>query len=144
MAGVAVALVHLRGVLRDVGSGPGWILLGGALAWLALTAAGPFVYLMRRYARNLPGYPQTGDRLWGMLGLPWVFTAPAQAWLSTALIPGLGVVSLISIAVLWKTWVMVTPEQAARTFSSSWTNRVGLWLSVAWPVQCGLGLVVIG
>ena len=34
---------------------------------------------------------------------------------------------------------MVPPEEAARTAATPWTNRVGLILSVAWPIQCGVG-----
>ena len=56
----------------------------------------------------------------------------------------LGVVSLIALAVVWGTWVVVSPQQAAQTSSGPWTNRVGLALAVAWPIQCGIGLVVIG
>ena len=25
-----------------------------------------------------------------------------------------------------------------------WTNRLGLILSIAWPIQCGVGLLVLG
>jgi hypothetical protein len=39
--------------------------------------------------------------------------------------------------------VMVPPKQAARVEGSPWTNRVGLILAIAWPIQCGLGLVVL-
>jgi hypothetical protein len=55
----------------------------------------------------------------------------------------LAVVCLIALAVVWLTWVMVPPEQASRTASTPWTNRVGLILSIAWPIQCGLGMVVV-
>ena len=64
--------------------------------------------------------------------------------LTTGLSIGLAVVSLIAMVVIWTTWVVVTPEQASQTFARPWTNRVGLLLSVAWPVQCGVGMVVIG
>ena len=29
------------------------------------------------------------------------------------------------------------------TSSAPWTNRVGLILAIAWPIQCGLGMVVL-
>jgi len=45
--------------------------------------------------------------------------------------------------VVWNTWVIVPPEQAARVEASPWTNRVGLILAIAWPIQCGLGMVVL-
>ena len=38
---------------------------------------------------------------------------------------------------------MVPPDQAVRVESAPWTNRVGLILSIAWPIQCGLGMVVL-
>ena len=94
-------------------------------AWVALTAAGPFIFLARRYRDRLPGYPRIGDRLWAMLGLPWLVTAVIQSALpgedprqnplfSTTLGVGLALACLIALAVVWSTWVMVPPEQAAR------------------------------
>ena len=160
VAGAAVASVHMRGVLDENLHGAGWLLILIPFAWLGLTAAGPFVYLVRRYARPAPGVPKVGDRLWALLGLPWLLTAliqanPSQAGgvappvtpgsaSATILFVGLGVVSLIAQAVVWATWVAVTPERATATFSTPWTNRVGLVLAVTWPLQYGLGLVVTG
>lgn len=155
VAGAAVASVHVRGVLLAEVAGPGWALVWGTFAWVALTAAGPFVFVLRKYARRLPGYPRIGDRLWALLGLPWLLSAliptrPVEAdWpfhdlLALTLSIGLAAVCLVAIAVVWATWVMVSPERATDTFSGPWTNRVGLILSIAWPIQCGLGMVVIG
>jgi hypothetical protein len=155
VAGAAVASVHIRGVLRGEPAGPGGVLLLGTFAWVSLTAAGPFLYLVRRYARDQPGYPKVGDRLWGVLGLPWLLTAGFQAvpaaaspsshvLLATGLSIGLAVVSLVCLSVVWMTWVVATPERASETFSAPWTNRVGLFLAIAWPVQCAAGMVVIG
>jgi hypothetical protein len=158
VAGAAVASVHTRGVLDEDPFGPGWLVVLVAFIWVAMTAAGPFLYLVRRYVRALPGYPQVGDRLWAILGLPWLLTAliqaaPSRPHPATAipgaahaalLMVGLGVASLTVLSVVWGTWVTVTPEQASETFSPPWTNRVGLVLSIAWPVQCGVGMVVIG
>ena len=155
VAGGAVASVHVRGVISDDLTGAGWIVLAGTFAWVSLTAAGPFIYVVRRYARRLYGYPQVGDRLWAMLGLPWFLTAllqttpdrsgaTAHGLVALGLSVGLAIASLIALVVVWTTWVRVTPEQAAETFAPPWTNRVGLTLVVAWPVQCGLAMVVIG
>ena len=156
VTGAGVAAVHIREAMP---AGP---LLGpdGALAWLAfagiaLTAAGPFVYSLRRLGRRPPGYPRSGDRLWALLGTPWVLTilipspprsdlAPRGADLyAFALTVGIGVSSLIALAVIWNTWVMVAPEVLARAGPTPWTDRVGRVLAVAWPLQCGFGLVVI-
>ncbi len=49
----------------------------------------------------------------------------------------------VALVVVWGKWVMVPPEQAARIEGAPWTNRVGLILAIAWPIQCGLGLVVL-
>ena len=112
---------------------------------------------LRRFVRGLPAYPRIGDRLWALLGLPWLVTAliqtasPPQVPATTLdvfpaslLLIGLGIVSMIALGVVWTTWVMVDPEQASATFAGPWTNQVGLLLAIAWPIQFGVGLVVIG
>lgn len=152
--GAAVASVHIRGILRDGVTGFVWVLVWGTFSWVALTATGPFLYLVRRYARRIAGYPNIGDRLWAMLGLPWLMTAILRSaatggeprrddLFAASLSAGLVVVSLISLVVVWTTWVMVSPEKSARTASTPWTNRVGLILAIAWPVQCGVGMIVV-
>lgn len=157
VAGAAVSAVHIRGVIRETLIGPGWVLLWGSFFWIALTAAGPFLYLVRRYLRPYPGHPGLGDRLWGLLGLPWLATTllqnppnpggparPPGDLLATALATGIGLACLIAVTVVWRSWVMVPPGKASQTFSGPWTNRVGLCLAIAWPVQCGVGMVVVG
>jgi hypothetical protein len=154
VTGAAVASIHLRGILHDDLAAPGWALIWGTFAWVALTAAGPFLFLVRRFLRRLPDYPKVGDALWAVLGLPWLLTAlirsaapghePRRDGLfALVLSVALAVASLIVLVVIWKRWVLVSPEEAARTASAPWTNRVGLILSVAWPIQCGVGLVLI-
>jgi hypothetical protein len=152
--GSAIASVHILGVKRWEISGSGIFLVAMTFTWVAVTAAGPFIYLARRYARHLPAYPQVGDRLWAVLGLPWLVTALMQSATSGSeprhnslftltLIGGLAVACLTALAVIWSTWVMVSPDHAARVEAAPWTNRVGLILSIAWPIQCGLGMVVL-
>jgi len=157
VAGAAVASVHLRGAMRHGPAGVGWVFVVGTFALVALTAAGPFVYMVRGRVRRWPGYPQVGDRLWAVLGLPWLLTALVQAtsgrpggdagqraFAPSGLGLGLAAASASALAVVWVTWVSVTPQQASRTFAGPWTNRLGMILAVAWPVQCGAGMVVIG
>lgn len=154
VAGAAVASVHLRGVMWHGPAGVGWVFVAGTFALVALTAAGPFVYVVRGRLRRWPGYPQVGDGLWALLGLPWLLTAlvqstpggdaAQQAVVSTGLGLGLAAASAVALAVVWVTWVHVTPRQASGTFAPPWTNRMGLFLAVAWPLQCGAGMVVIG
>jgi hypothetical protein len=157
VTGAAVASVHIRQAIADGHLlGPGWALAWLTFAGVALTASGPFVFLLRRLGRRPAGYPRIGDRLWMGLGLPWVLTAlipstpPADAtrrgaeFYAFSLILGIGVASLVALAVVWHTWVMVAPEVLARAEPAPWTDRVGRVLAVAWPLQCGFGLVVIG
>ena len=157
VAGAAVSSVHLRGVLAEDLFGPGWLIMLGTFFWVGLTSAGPFLYLLRRFVRGLPDYPKVGDRLWAILGIPWLLTAflqavPPHPGLAAAadelsallLMVGIGIASMIALGFVWTTWVIVDRQRASVTFSASWTNRVGLLLAIAWPVQCGVGLVVIG
>jgi hypothetical protein len=156
VAAAAIASVHVRDVIRPEPMGAGWTIVVGTFCWITVTAAGPFLFLVRRFVRRLPGYPGVGDWLWALLGLPWLLTAltpvpnvPGPLPLgkeihSLFLGVGLAVVSLVAAAVVWATWVMVPPHRASETFSGPWTNRVGLCLAIAWPIQCGVGLVVVG
>jgi hypothetical protein len=152
--GSAIASIHTLRVMRGDLTGAGWAMLWLTFAGVAVTATGPFLYLGRRFARRLSDYPKIGDRLWAMLGVPWLLTAVIQsatagsetrqdAFFHLTLSVGLGGVCLIALGVVWTTWVMVPPEQAARVEVAPWTNRVGLILAIAWPIQCGLGLVVL-
>jgi hypothetical protein len=152
--GSAIASIHVLRVMRGDLTGAGWLMIWLAFSWVAVTAAGPFLFLARRFIRRLPNYPKIGDRLWALLGLPWLATAVVQSALpgseprhnplfTTMLSIGLAVVCLIALAVVWSTWVMVSPEQAARIEAAPWTNRVGLILAISWPIQCGLGMVVL-
>ncbi|HEV3164098.1 MAG TPA: hypothetical protein VGZ22_08705 [Isosphaeraceae bacterium] len=154
VTGAAVASIHIRGVMPSMMPPVGWVLVWVAFAGVALTAAGPFVFLGRRFGRRTVGYPRVGDKLWAMWGIPWVLTAllrtsspgigPQRGDLvALGLSVGLGLASLVALAVVWKTWVLVPPEEVARGEPTPWTNRVGLVLSVAWPLQCGFGFFVI-
>lgn len=152
--GSAIASIHTLRVMRGDLTGAGWAMLWLTFAGVAITATGPFLYVGRRFARHQSDYPKIGDRLWAMLGVPWLLTAVIQSatagsetrqdsLFTLTLSVGLGMVCLTSMAVVWATWVMVSPEQAARVEVAPWTNRVGLILAIAWPIQCGLGLVVL-
>jgi hypothetical protein len=152
--GSAVASIHILGVRRLDISGVNWFIVALTFAWVAVTAAGPFVFLERRYGGRIPSYPQIGDSLWALLGIPWVVTGLVQSaaptsepghnpWFAMTLSTGLAIVCLIAVAVVWSNWVMVPPQQAARVEAAPWTNRVGLVLSIAWPIQCGSGMVVL-
>jgi hypothetical protein len=154
VVGGAIASVHVLGIRRVDLSGPGWIMILIAFCWIAITAAGPFLYLGRSFIRRLPQYPKIGDRLWALLGLPWLASAILQSatpgteprhnpLFAATLILGLGIVCLIALIVVWGTWVMVPPEEVAQVEAAPWTNRLGLILSIAWPIQCGVGMIVL-
>ena len=73
--GAAVASVHIRSVIRDELTTFYWALMCCTFTWVAVTATGPFLFVVRRFARRLENYPKVGDRLWALLGLPWLLTA---------------------------------------------------------------------
>lgn len=151
--GAAVASAHMRGAFPGGLTGVGWAFVWAVFGGVALTAAGPFVYGVRRYWRRPQGYPRVGDRLWAVLGLPWVATSPMQSaaagksgdFPAIALVLGLAGSCLIALVVVWKTWVMAPPSGRPRPDDgpSPWTNRVGLTLAVASPLQWGFGLAVL-
>jgi hypothetical protein len=154
VVGAAIASIHILGVAREDLYGPGWFIIGATFCLVAVTAAGPFVFLARRFARRLHNYPKVGDRLWAVLGIPWLASGLIQSatpgsvqrhnpLFITTLVLGLAVACLVTLAVVWGTWVMVPAEQGQEVQAAPWSNRVGLILSVAWPIQCGLGLVVL-
>ncbi len=148
--GAAVASVHLRGSAGEGLIQGGWVLFWITFAGVALTAAGPFLYLARRFGRHPEGYPGLGDRLWAVLGAPWVLTSALRACpemdrldlYTPALSLGIGLASLTTLVVVWKHWVAGPPKASDDDTSRAWTDRLGLVLSVAWPLQCGFGLVV--
>ena len=155
VVGAAIASAHVRGAVPTQSLDEvGWSFLWLTLAGVALTAAGPIVLLVRWRWRRPPGYPRSGDWLWALLGLPWVLTAglrPGVAGsaggVSGLYLPLLGVgvamASVVALAMVWVTWVVRPPSVAPRVPAPwAWTERVGLALAVAWPLQCGFALVL--
>jgi hypothetical protein len=152
--GAAVASVHMRGRVTDTLAPFGWGLVWLTFTGVALSAAGPFVFLARRYGRRPVGYPRIGDWLWTLLGTPWVGTALLRPLSATAaerdyattygfvLSLSLFGASMMAMIIVWKNWVVAPPGHGLRERPWSWTERIGLGLAIAWPVQCGLGLVV--
>lgn len=152
--GAAVASVHMREAVTSSLLPLGWGLVWITFTGVALSAAGPFIFLERRYGRRPPGYPRIGDYLWGLVGIPWILTAllrpsyPLGARASSlelyrlCLWLALGVVSFVVMAIVWRTWVAAGPGKGMRDGPLAWTERIGLILAVGWPLQCGFGLVV--
>src|SRR5271155_1175370 len=77
--GSAIASVHILRAIRTDLSGAGWLMMGITFTWVTITAAGPFIYLARRFGRRLSNYPKIGDRLWALLGIPWLVSAVVQS-----------------------------------------------------------------
>lgn len=163
--GAAIASVHLRDLASAQRlSGFGWAMMWVTFTGIALSSAGPFLFVLRRFVRQLPDYPHLGDILWGVLGLPWILAAafrpadPASVGrvnregpsldsamsYEVCLWVGLIAACLFALVVVWKNWVIVPPEQARSLEKGTWTDRFGLALAVAWPLQCAFGLVVVG
>jgi hypothetical protein len=150
----AVASVHMKTPVQSA-SGTAWVLVWVAFAGVGLTAAGPILYLARRYGRGLESYPRLGDRLWAVLGSPWIVTSPLRtsgAGADLRVFRTYGIVltttvvaaCVIVLAVLWKKWVLTPPTaRLPSKGSSSWTERLGMAISVAWPLQCGFLMVVL-
>ncbi len=50
--------------------GTGWIMVAITFGWVALTAAGPFIFLERRFARRIPQLPADRRPPLGDAGYP--------------------------------------------------------------------------
>jgi hypothetical protein len=161
VTGGAVASVHFRDFEDEIaGLGlPGWALLVPAFAWLAITAAGPFVFLVRRFSRRPVGYPGPYDWLWLGFGLPWVLAALVRsasgglpdgvaAVYSAGLFGGLAAATAPALVRLWRSLPRIEPTDRAghapptTPKPDSWTGRIGRAVAVLWPLQFGMGLVV--
>ena len=149
--GAAVSAVHLRPfVSNGLWSGDGG-LFWPTFMGVGLTASGPFVLLERWLGRRHAGtYPHLGDRLWAVLGLPWVLTLVLRASarpfgprILDLYSPSLGIsialACLCSLALIWRRLILGVGEAPAPV---PWTSRVGMAVSITWPLQCGFGLVV--
>lgn len=145
--GAAVALVHLKSALGYPSTMRGLVAGSSAFLWLAASAAGPFVLLVRRLAGVKAEGPRIGDRLWACIGTPWILGAGLASveWSIAPFITATGVAMACLAAALdvWRYWVSVSPEEARWAFSGPWTNRLGMVLAIAWPIQIGLMLVAM-
>jgi hypothetical protein len=161
VGGAAAASVHLRDLADRPITAAGWALAWLAFSGVALSAAGPIVLAVRRLAGRAGGRVRLGDGLWLLLGLPWLIAAPLRPFPMApdpAARPGGGSPQLYALALgltlaagtlaamllLWYAWVQVSPERRESRPRPSWSERVGLALAVAWPLQWGFLLVVLG
>ncbi len=157
--GASIAAVHVRVSHPEPHSLAGWLLLFGLLGLISLTASGPFLYLSRRFlARRVSGYPQVGDRLWVLWGTPWVISALVEAVLpSKAINPGrpdpvyvgslglgLFLATMVAVPIFGSLYLWGDPGATRRSAGIAWSQTVGLALTATWPIQCGVGLVLMG
>lgn len=157
VTGSAVASVHVRSVAELDGPGD-WVWASFLFTWLSLTSAGPYVFLVRRFFTRPVGYPRFGDKLWAIAGLPWLLAAlvrtgdPSGATVKGQLDPayvgclciGLALSTLIGLPMMASRYLLVDPSRPKAPESTTWTDRIGLFLTVAWPLQWAVGLVVMG
>jgi len=158
VTGAAVALVHLRSAVPEFDDAWDWAWGSGLFAWMSVTSAGPFVFLVRRFFTRPPGYSRLGDRLWALVGAPWVLAAlvktgePPGEGAAGRIDPayvgclslGLCLVAMVAVPVIAAKYLLGDPSKPRAPEPASWTHRLGLALTVAWPIQCGVGLVVMG
>ncbi|WP_435010102.1 hypothetical protein P12x_001329 [Tundrisphaera lichenicola] len=158
VTGAAVALVHLRSSVLEFDDLWDWAWGSALFCWLAITSAGPFSYLVRKFFSKPPGFPRLGDHLWALAGTPWLLAAIvrtgkpesnrltgrvdlAYVWILTF---GLTVVVLVAVMVIARKCLQADPARRVVDEPTPWTDRLGFLLTVAWPIQCGAGLVLVG
>ena len=159
VTGAAIAAVHVRMAVPTPVGLPAWTWAAVLLAWLTVTAAGPFFYLSRRWRAGPTAiYPQTGDRLWVLWGCPWVAAAVVAAAPHRVSAPagqldavyvgslglGLFLATMIAVPILATRYVWGGTPASRRGVGANWTQWVGLALTATWPLQCGVGLVLMG
>lgn len=156
--GSAVALVHIRSAVPQFDGAGDWAWACALFTWLSVTSAGPFLYLVRRFFSKPEGYPRLGDRLWALAGSPWWLAAIVRSGESEGVAAtgrldpayvgclsiGLAASAMVTVVVLAARYLLGDPARLKPSPSVSWTDRIGLFLSVAWPIQCGVGLMVMG
>jgi hypothetical protein len=158
VTGSAVALVHVRLTVPEAAGLGDWAWAWCLFTWLSITSAGPFVFLVRRFFTRPSGYPKLGDRLWGLAGLPWLLAAMVRSGEPSGLVAdgrldpvyvgclgiGLAFSTIVGLPPLASRFLLGDPARSRTSTPTSWTDRIGLFLTVAWPIQCAVGLVVMG
>jgi hypothetical protein len=158
VSGAAVSAVHLRHWGEQPLHLAGWILPWLAFSGVAITAAGPLILGLRRLSGQDGGRLRLGDVLWLLLGLPWLVsapwrpagllmleppTAPARRYALSLGVP-LAVCGFLAMGLLWSRWVQRPDAQRNSGRRPAWTERVGIALAIASPLQWGFLLIVLG
>jgi hypothetical protein len=153
IAGAAVAAVHLRGTRGT----PGDNTAPAFLFWLAfvgitITASGPLVALSRRIKKLPPTKRGWGERLWVLLGTPWIVTAPfrslpgsraADSLYDPAVLISVSGACLAVLLIVWNHWIRPAVSIERDADPPRWSEQVGLVLAVAWPLQYGFAMIAV-
>lgn len=158
VSGAAIAGAHVRLAVPEPRGGA-WVWAVALFGLLAVTASGPFLLLVRIVAGRGPGgRSRVGDRLWAVWGSPWVAAALVEATkagkatepgrLDAAYVGSLGLglflATMVGVPLLAARSLWGDPAARRRDRGETWSERVGLALAATWPIQCGVGLVLIG
>ena len=156
VTGSAVASVHVRVSIPEFAGLADWAWAWCLFTWLTVTSAGPYVFLVRRFFTRPAGYPRLGDQLWALAGLPWLMAAmvrsgdPPGDAVTGQLDPayvgclslGLALTTMVGLPLLAGRYLLGDPARKKPT-AATWTDRIGVALTVAWPIQCAVGLVMM-
>jgi hypothetical protein len=153
--GAAVASAHLRIMMREA-QGIGWIIAWIVFTGVALTAAGPFQVALCWLLGDFRSNPRLGLLLWGLLGTPWLLTAPlspmapetrhgaeAQSLYHQSLVGGVALASIIVLCVMWVRWVRRSSRIEPDTDHWIWQERLAWLLCICWPLQSGFVLLIL-
>ena len=148
--GAAIASVHVLGIRRVRPLRSGWIMMSHRILLDRHNRCRPISLPGTQIHQTIAAISQDRRSFVGAAGAPmacvrnssvgysWHRTKTQSSVLDNFDL-GARIVCLIALIVVWGTWVMVPPEEVAQVEAAPWTNRLGLILSIAWPIQCGAG-----
>lgn len=142
-----VAYTDLNQIPSTVGAFAILIAIAGGIG---LTSAGPILLMSHRLRRGRWSAICLGEWFWAWLGLPW-WVGMLERWVTgngrqnDNGLPLLGaVLSLVLVLhVGFAFWMLVANTRDRDSIGPPWSHRLGCWLALAWPMQCGFGLFVL-
>jgi hypothetical protein len=153
IAGAAVAAVHLRRTGAGTDDAAPAFLFWLAFAGITISASGPLVALTRRLKRTPARDTGWGERLWVILGLPWLATAllrnlswapPGSRTLyDPAVLLAVSAACACAFILVWKHWVGPAALIERDDALPRWSERLGVFLGVTWPLQYGFAMIAV-
>lgn len=150
VTGAAMASVHVRALFTDQPGPFTLAVLVTLFCWMSLASSGPFVFVIRRFARHLPGYPGLGDVLWLISGLPWVISGVVRTGSSTSYLDPAAdrayaatLIGSVAVAIGWSLLIVVRHGAAACVADRTWTEWAGLLAAGLWPLQALTAFVIL-